>query len=171
MSIITRILHRFFPLIVIILIFIGNSCLLSPKERSNQLDANIDDTIFTLTFEFTNNPSDPKVLLNWEPVEHEFTAGYTIYRHDVDTFTETLYWYNYIYDTIVLDSIVDSTLGMLPQFVSVESTFVIGSTDAMSNTYLDTSFYFDSMLHVDYTVEVFFAGGEHTYFTNHVFVK
>jgi hypothetical protein len=174
MNIISKITHRFFPLIVINLIFIGNSCFLSPKERSNQLDTQIDDTIFSLTFELVpnnNNPADPNVLLTWDPVIHEFTEGYNIYRHDEDTLTETLTWYNYIYDTIVLDSIVDSTLGILPQFITVESTFVLGSTGSATNVYLDTSYHVDSFVRVDYTIEVFFTGGEHTYFSNHVVVE
>lgn len=172
MNIITKVLHRFFPLIVIILIFIGNSCLLSPKERTNQLDTSIDDTIFTLTYEFVypdNNQSDPKVLLSWSQVDHELLAGYNVYRHDRDTMTVLDSWYRY--DTTITGSIIGSTLFTLPRIAPVESTFVLGSTDIETHTYIDTTFVLNLMLHNDYTIEVFFTGGEHTYFSNHVVIE
>lgn len=170
MNIFTKITYRFFPLIIIILILIGNSCLLSPKDRTNQLDVSIDDTVFTLTYEMfspDNNPTDPKVLLSWELVRHDLVAGYTVYRRDKNIIIETTY--DTTYDTTLIG--IDTDVDTYPEQVSIESTFVIDSTDYLTATYLDTLFHIGENLETDYAVEVYFYDTDFSYFSNHVVIE
>jgi len=168
MKILVKILHKFFPLLVITLILIGNSCLLSPKERSNPMDAQLDDNEFVLTYEFVysgNNQSDTEVLLTWSSIEHELLDEYIVYRRSQDTLTirESLYHY----DTTITGSIIGSTfLFAYDSVIRVESTLVLGSTDNETNLFLDTTFQTKKVFNIYYIAATFIGADDYFYFSN-----
>lgn len=170
MNILVKIIHKFFPLIIIILLFIGSSCLLSPKERTNALDTKIKDNEFTLSYEFEYsgvNQSDTQVLLTWSPIDHELLKEYTVYRRSVDTMTviESLYRY----DTTITGSIIGSTFVFAQKTLAqIESLLIIGTTDIETNLYLDTTFQSKKLFNIYHIAATFVGVDGYFYFSNRV---